>query len=101
LILTGRTIDAHEAQRMGLVSRLMPDDHFQMGVDALLTELRSLSPCVLRMTRRALWQNTGMQFEKALYEVEELYVQELMKTDDCAEGVRAFIENRPAVWKGR
>jgi len=101
LILTGRTISAPEAKQLGLVSRVVPDDALEPSVDALLGELRGLSPAVIRMTRRALWQRAGMDFETSLHDAEELYLNELMKTHDAQEGIRAFLERRAPAWQGR
>jgi cyclohexa-1,5-dienecarbonyl-CoA hydratase len=99
LILTGRAITAREARELGLVSRLVPDGSLATAVSQLISELRGLSPAVLRMTRRALWRHSGMDFEKALAEAENLYLNELMKTEDAQEGIRAFLEKRQPVWR--
>jgi cyclohexa-1,5-dienecarbonyl-CoA hydratase len=101
LILTGRTISAREAQQLGLVSRVVPDAEIDAAVASLLAELRSLSAAVLRMTRRALWQRAGLNFEKSLHEAEEVYLKELMQTEDAREGIRAFLEKRAPVWQGK
>src|SRR5271168_1627585 len=52
LILTGRVIAAEEASRLGMVTRVVPDRELNGAVDALLEEMRHLSPPVLRLTRR-------------------------------------------------
>jgi len=101
LILTGRTLTAREAQQLGLVTRVVPDAELVSAVDGLLGELRGMSTTTLRMTRRALWLRSGMDFEASLHEAEELYLKELMKTEDAHEGIRAFLEKRPPVWHGR
>jgi cyclohexa-1,5-dienecarbonyl-CoA hydratase len=100
LILTGRAISAGEAQRLGLVTRVVPDDRLDDGVSRLVEELRALSPKVLGLTRSAMRHNRDVSFERQLDAVEEFYLTELMKTEDAAEGVRAFLEKRAAVWKG-
>jgi cyclohexa-1,5-dienecarbonyl-CoA hydratase len=101
LILTGRTILAPEAKQLGLVSRVVPDDGLAAGVEELLGELRKLSPAVIHLTRWGLLERAGMDFEKSLRDAEELYLNELMKTEDAQEGIRAFLEKRSPVWQGR
>lgn len=101
LILTGHTVTAQEAKDLGLVTRVVADGSLAASVHQLLDELHRLSPSVLRLTRRALWQRCGMDFERALHEVEELYLKELMRTEDAHEGVRAFLEKRAPTWHGR
>jgi cyclohexa-1,5-dienecarbonyl-CoA hydratase len=101
LILTGRTVSAREAMELGLVTRVVPDAELPAAVDSLVAELRALSPVVTRMTRRALWQRAGLNFEDSLHEAEELYLKELIRTADAQEGIRAFLEKRAPVWQRR
>ncbi len=101
LILTGRTVSATEARELGLVTRVVADDALAQAVDALLGELRALSPVVLRLARRALRRTRQVDFEAELAAVEQLYLGELMKTEDAREGIRAFLEKRAPAWKGR
>lgn len=101
LILTGRTISAAEARQLGLVTRVVPDDALASGVDELLGELRKLSPAVIHLARWALLDRAGMDFEKSLSDAEQLYLEELMQTQDAQEGIRAFLEKRAPVWQGR
>jgi cyclohexa-1,5-dienecarbonyl-CoA hydratase len=101
LILTGRTISAAEAKQLGLISRVVPDDALATGVEELLGDLRKHSPAVIRLTRWGLLDRAGMDFEKHLRDTEELYLDELMKTEDAQEGIRAFLEKRAPVWQGR
>ena len=101
LILSGRTIGAREAQQIGLVTQVVPDAELEGTVQKLIGELNEKSHLVLRMTRRAIWQRAGFDFEKSLHEAEELYLKELMRTHDAQEGIRAFIEKRQPVWQGR
>jgi len=101
LILTGRAIGAREAKELGLVTRVVPDGGLDEAVNCLLDELHKLSPLVLCMLRRALWRDTGIEFEKLLHEGEELYLNELVKTEDMNEGIRSFMEKRAPAWKGR
>jgi cyclohexa-1,5-dienecarbonyl-CoA hydratase len=101
LILTGHQISAREAHRLGLVTRVVPDHELPVAVDALLKELRALSPSVLRLTRKTLTQLHSPDFLKQLREAERVYLSELMKTHDAQEGIRAFLEKRQPVWKAK
>jgi cyclohexa-1,5-dienecarbonyl-CoA hydratase len=99
LILTGRTISAEESRRLGIVSRIEKNGELQLGTEKLLEELSGLSPSVLRLTRRTLWNLHADQFERDLDEIERIYFDQLMQTDDAREGVRAFMEKRVPVWR--
>jgi len=101
LILTGRTISAREAADLGFVTRVIPDAEVKSTVDRLLGELCSLSPVALRLTRRELRARFDADFDARLQEMERVYLDELMKSDDAHEGIRAFLEKRAPVWKGR
>ena len=99
LILTGRQISAAEAQRLGLVTRVVPDPELRTALDHLLEELRALSPAVLQLTRKTLWHLHAADFAKQLEEVERVYLSGLMKSHDAQEGIRAFLEKRKPVWR--
>ena len=101
LILTGRIISAAEAKQLGLVTRVVPDNALSESVDSLLKEIGGLSPAVVKMARRELWERQGMDFDKSLGDAEQIYLEELMTTDDAQEGIRAFLEKRAPVWQGR
>ncbi|HXZ18381.1 MAG TPA: enoyl-CoA hydratase/isomerase family protein [Candidatus Acidoferrales bacterium] len=101
LILTGKTISAQEASGLGMATRVVPHGELTQAVDGLLAEMKHLSPPILRLTRR-LTRTAGFKDEeKELTEIENLYLDELIRTHDAVEGVRAFLEKRPPVWTGR
>jgi len=101
LILTGKQISATEAHRLGLVTRVVPDQELHAAVESLLGELRTLSPTVLHLTRKTLAWLHSADFLKQLEEVERVYLSELMQTRDAQEGIRAFLEKREPIWKGK
>lgn len=101
LILTGHQISATEAHRLGLATRVVPDHELVAAVETLLEEIRTLSPSVLHLTRKTLARIHEADFLKQLEEVEQIYLSELMKTHDAQEGIRAFLEKRKPVWKGK
>jgi cyclohexa-1,5-dienecarbonyl-CoA hydratase len=98
LILTGQQISAAEVQRLGLVTRVVPDYELAAAVETLLEELRALSPSVLHLTRKTLRRVHENDFLKQLQEVEQIYLSELIQTHDAQEGIRAFLEKRAPAW---
>jgi len=101
MILTGEMIDAREALRIGLVNHVLPASELEQKTREVLTRLRELSGTALEMTRRALDLGKGRSIDKALKPIEDVYLHELMKTSDAAEGISAFMEKRKPVWRNR
>lgn len=101
LILTGELIDAAAAAQLGLVNHLVHSQQLQQKTQEILTKLRELSGASLEAARRALDLGRGRSLDAALTEVENMYLHELMKTDDANEGIRAFMEKRKPIWRGR
>ena len=99
LIMLGEMIDAAEALRLGLVNYLVPVAELEPKLLSVLAKLRDLSAAALAMTRTALDLGTGNNFQRVLGEVENLYLHELMKTEDAHEGVRSFMEKRKPEWR--
>ncbi|HLL73223.1 MAG TPA: enoyl-CoA hydratase-related protein [Pyrinomonadaceae bacterium] len=102
LILTGELIDAPEALRLGLVNYTVAPAELEAKGQEILARLRELSAPALELTRRALDISRGVErLEEVLARVESLYLNDLMKTEDANEGVRAFMEKRKPVWRNR
>ncbi len=101
LILTGELIEATEAARLGLVNYLVPVDQLNAKLSEILARLRGLSAVSLEMTKRAIDMGRGRSIDEALKQVEDMYLQELMKTHDATEGINAFMEKRKPVWRNR
>ena len=105
LLLTGDTIDAAAAERLGLVNAVFPLAEFDARAAEWLQRLYRQSASSLRFTKRAfrLAQSTDLSadFADRLATVERLYLEELMKTSDANEGLAAFMEKRKPAWSGR
>ncbi len=99
LLLSGAVIDAREAERLGIVNKVVPVDSFEEEVIGFVSKLTALSGAVLRLTKRAAKQGEALGFEQALKLSEDLYLTQLMKTHDATEGLQAFVEKRKPVWK--
>lgn len=101
LILTGELIEAREALRLGLVNYVVPGEGLEQKTQEVLVKLRELSASTLEATRRALDMSTGVTFDDALARVENFYLNELMKTADAREGIKAFMEKRKPLWQNK
>lgn len=101
LILTGEIIEAGEAARIGLVNYVVPDNELEEKTSELLSRFRNLSAVALELTRRAIDLGRARSLDTTLKEVENLYLNELMKTHDANEGISAFVEKRKPEWHDR
>jgi cyclohexa-1,5-dienecarbonyl-CoA hydratase len=101
LILTGRIYEGREAEAIGLATRSLPADKIDAEVEKWIQFLKTFSTPVLRLARRAISEASYMPFEDGLRLVEEVYLNQLMATEDAKEGVRALRERRAPIWKHR
>ncbi len=101
LILTGTTIDGAEAAKIGLACCAVEDEKLEATVESRIAELLRLSPAALAVTKKACYAWDAMHFNKGLARAEKIYMEELMKTADAQEGIRAFMEKREAKWTGK
>jgi cyclohexa-1,5-dienecarbonyl-CoA hydratase len=101
MILTGRRFSAEEALAMGLINRVLPSDRMEAGLGSLLEELLGKSGAVLRITLKGLREFALKGFFEALRSSEDLYREELLRTEDVEEGIRAFLEKRKPRWTHR
>jgi len=101
LLLTGETVSAADAERMGLVEAVVPADRFEDEVDARFARLLELSGEALRQAKaavRAVRDRSPAEGHRALHRI---YLDELMQTADAAEGLASFLEKRSPSWSHR
>lgn len=100
LLLTGRTFDAEEARRLGLVTEVVPAENLMEKSLELARSLAALSPTSLRVTKRLLlrWNEPGIERD---LEVAVRESAEIRRTADFREGLSAFLEKRKPRWPGR
>lgn len=100
LMMTGRLIDAREAYRLGVVSRVVGPEELDAVVDEVVEELAAKSPSVLALGRGAFYAAEDLGFDGALHLL-QAGLTEVALTEDAAEGIAAFLEKRPPRWRGR
>ena len=100
MILTGRMMDAAEAERSGLVSRIVPLDELEGEAMTVAKKIAALSPLAVMMNKEmveAAYETTlaqGVVFERRLF-------HSLFAFEDQKEGMAAFVEKRKPEFKGR
>ena len=97
LLLTGRVVEAEEAKAMGLVDEIAPEPEAR-AQDWVLEHLAGRSASSLRFATRAARCNFMRRFERGIVELERMYLDELMQTNDANEGIASFLEKRKPNW---
>jgi enoyl-CoA hydratase/carnithine racemase len=100
LLLLGEQISAEEAQRIGIVNRVVAADEFDAAVADWAAKLAAKSPLLMRLGKDAMFRSQDMALADAL-EFLQAQLTIAFSTEDIQEGVKAFFEKRDPVWTGR
>lgn len=100
LILTGKSISAHEAHRMGLVNEVVPLSDLMRTAKRWADELLECSPLALRLAKQAIATGQALPVDQAIRQDAKLN-DEMRRSPDYLEGPRAFAEKRKPQWTGR
>jgi enoyl-CoA hydratase/carnithine racemase len=101
MILGGLALTAADAERAGLISRALPDERLDAEVAGIVQRFQDGSAVLLQCARRAVAGALEMLQPDALKHAEDVYLNQLMATEDVEEGLQAVLAKRKPVWKDR
>ncbi|OGP70053.1 MAG: enoyl-CoA hydratase [Deltaproteobacteria bacterium RBG_13_60_28] len=100
MILLGEIITAAEAQRLGLVNKVVPPEQLEEATLELANKLAAKSPLALQMGKAGVYGAQDMPYHEGLDMLGDMFAA-LCSTEDAEEGVKAFLEKRKPEWKER
>lgn len=101
MLLLGNSVTAADAERIGLISRAVADESLEAEVGAIIQRFQESSAPVLQSARRAIAGGLDQPASDAIRNAEDVYLNQLMATEDAEEGLRAILEKRKPTWKDR
>ncbi len=100
MVLTGDIISAAEAERLGLVNKVVPSDKLEEATLELAAKLAAKSPLALQTGKSGVYAMQNVPYSQALNMLSDRFAA-LCSTEDAEEGVKAFLEKRKPVWRER
>jgi enoyl-CoA hydratase/carnithine racemase len=99
MMYTGKTVSAEEAYSLGLVNQVVPADNLMKITIDLAEKIAEAAPLALKSTKQTVWQALNCTLEQQIT-IETKVQNNLFKTEDFREGVAAFHEKRPPIFRG-
>jgi enoyl-CoA hydratase/carnithine racemase len=100
LAFTGRILDAQEAERIGLVNRVVPAGQARAAADEIAAEIAQRGPLAVREVKRLIDRSVELDIDDGLA-AEVDASERVFDTEDMLEGARAFFEKRPPTYRGK
>jgi enoyl-CoA hydratase/carnithine racemase len=100
MLLSGDMIDAKDAERLGLVNKVVPAEKLEEETFAFAQKLLNKSPLAIQIGKEFYYQMIDMPFRQRVALNHEVMTR-LCTTEDASEGINAFIEKRQPLWKGK
>ncbi len=100
MVLTGEILTAAEAERLGLVNKVVPREQLEAATLELATKLAAKSPLALQIGKSGIYGMQDVPYHQALDYLGDLFAA-LCSTEDAEEGVKAFLERRKPEWRER
>jgi cyclohexa-1,5-dienecarbonyl-CoA hydratase len=101
MLLGAQSMTAADAERFGLITRAIPDERLEAESAALIQRFQDGSAVVLQSARRAMSGGLDLPFSDAVRHAEDVYLNQLMASEDAEEGLKAVMAKRKPVWKDR
>lgn len=100
MLLLGEPVTAARAREIGLVNRVVPADRLDPAIQEMTDTIRAKSPLTLAIGKEAFYRQIEMTAEDAYIYAGDVMVRNML-AEDSDEGISAFLEKRPPVWRGR
>jgi cyclohexa-1,5-dienecarbonyl-CoA hydratase len=101
MLMIGNSLAAADAERIGLITRAVPDERLEAEAASLIQRFQECSAPIVQLARRAIVGGQDLPYDEAVRHAEDVYLNQLLATQDVEEGLRAVAEKRKPSWKDR